>query len=484
MVSVAAYPTLNITPNTPHWRRRMQVYAVLAQAPPEATYDRLIEYVRACTGKGCSRKLISKWKKERTLSQNSQFNSQNSNKPPTDTPNPSSLKQLPVRSEQLPINNDSLNTDFNPIQNPQSKTCTERSRSIQNQGGWLKRVAVVGAIAASLVGLSWILTPEDKTPKQAIAESPAVTQTVSPTVPPRRTQSLEPRSIKIDLTLTSPQDLKVKPGDEVKPGQILSDRTTERQRLLNQKRQLQISLKKLEIPIPVITSPQPIPAIRELPPVSYQQEEANISLKRQELAEAEQAIANQQAKIHQLQQLQSRGNPPVVAPIPTSKDNPKVVTPIPNPEVVQSKNPLPAIIEHEEAILKNLQAARDKAKLQLDIATSQLVTAKEQRAHDEYQRYLEQNKRAITLTQQQLELERQRSIRAGQLQEREYSKAQIEARIQEIDNAISNLSTVKAPYSGTVKKVKWQGQSDHHLTVELTLDVDGEGKRWTPTMFG
>jgi hypothetical protein len=202
----------------------------LAQAPPEATYDRLIEYVRACTGKGCSRKLISKWKKERNKSQNSQFNHQNSDKPPTDTSNTSSLKQLPIKSNQLPVNhqqlvtdNYSLNTDSNSIQNPQSKTCTERSRSIQNPPDWLKRVAVVGAIAASLVGLSWILTPEDKTPKQAIAESPAVTQTVEPKVPPKRTQSLEPRSIKIDLTLTSPQDLKVKPGDEVVPGQILSD---------------------------------------------------------------------------------------------------------------------------------------------------------------------------------------------------------------------------------------------------------------------
>ena len=433
------------------------MYAVLAQAPPEATYDRLIEYVRVCTGKGCSRKLISKWKKERNKSQNSQFNHQNSNKPPTDTPNfpylivtrNQPLEQLAVGSkrtvnnEALVTDNWSLKTDSNSIQNPKSK--------IQNPQGWFKRITVVGAIAASLVGLSWILTPEDKTPKQAIAESPAVTQTVQTTVPPRRPQSLEPRSIKIDLTLTSPQDLKVKPGDEVAPGQILSDRTTERQRLLNQKRQLQLALKKLEIPIPVITSPQPIPTIRELPPVSYQQEEANISLKRQELAEAETAIANQQAKIHQLQQLQSRGNPPVVAP------NPEVVTPIPNPvgttgfKTLQDKpesqkplnpssqNPLPAIIEHEEAILKNLQAARDKAKLQLDIATSQLVTAKEQRAHDEYQRYLEQNKRAIALTQQQLELERQQTIRAGQLQEREYSKAQIEARIQEIDNAISDI---------------------------------------------
>lgn len=106
------------------------------------------------------------------------------------------------------------------------------------------------------------------------------------------------------------------------------------------------------------------------------------------------------------------------------------------------------------------------------MAKSQLLTAKEQRAHAEYQRYVEENRRAIALQQQQIELERQRSIRAGQLQEREYSKAQIEAKIQEIDNAISNLSTVKAPYPGKIKKVKWTGQSDHALTVELTLDVD------------
>ncbi len=75
------------------------------------------------------------------------------------------------------------------------------------------------------------------------------------------------------------------------------------------------------------------------------------------------------------------------------------------------------------------------------------------------------------MEQQQLELERQRANRAQQLTEREYSKAQIAAQIQEVDNAISQLGTVKAPYEGTIKKVKWTGQSDNVLTAELTLAV-------------
>ena len=61
MVSlIASTPSLK---GKPHWRRTQEVYAVLNSSLPDATYDRLIEYVRVQTGKGCSRKLISKWKK-------------------------------------------------------------------------------------------------------------------------------------------------------------------------------------------------------------------------------------------------------------------------------------------------------------------------------------------------------------------------------------------------------------------------------------
>jgi hypothetical protein len=58
------------------------------------------------------------------------------------------------------------------------------------------------------------------------------------------------------------------------------------------------------------------------------------------------------------------------------------------------------------------------------------------------------------------------------LGEREFQVAQIKAKLQEVDNAIASLATVKAPYSGTVRRVKWLGQSsDGSLSAEVTVMV-------------
>lgn len=53
----------------PHWRRITQVFQILDEATNEGmvSYTALINCVRKSTGKGCSRKLISKWKLERGL---------------------------------------------------------------------------------------------------------------------------------------------------------------------------------------------------------------------------------------------------------------------------------------------------------------------------------------------------------------------------------------------------------------------------------
>ncbi len=132
------------------------------------------------------------------------------------------------------------------------------------------------------------------------------------------------------------------------------------------------------------------------------------------------------------------------------------------------------ILEHEQANLKNLEAARQSAQIQLELAQSKLTTAKENRAYIEYQRELEQTRRAIALEQQWLSIQRTESERSRLIAEREYSQAQIEAQIQEIDYQISRISTVTAPYEGTIKKIKWIGQSDNTLTVELTLSVNSD----------
>jgi hypothetical protein len=492
----------------------------LNQAPPEETYDRLIEYVRVQTGKGCSRKLISKWKKtvnNEQLPVTSKLSKNRQDKPdiahqillsakeeisdilPTGSSTKESVNQERFeRSLTNNATNDSLinsDNDLSPI--PDNEKTGHWSLITDHCKAWSYVAAT--AIVVGLAGCGWFLSKDNSQPVVAQpasihpAEFPVQNEQPSIQNPKSKIQNGLPRSIKIDLTLTSPQDLKVKPGDEVTSGTVLSDRTTERQRLLVQKKQLEISLKKLDLPIPEITQPKPIPALSQLPPVSYQQEEANIALKQQELAEAERAIANQEIKIKELELLLNSEsiqsskfkiqnelfpNQGQINSESSQFDLKKLssnTNSIQNPKS-KIQNPLAAILEHEESILFKLKADREQAKLQLDIAKSKLITAKEQRAHAEYQRYVEETKRTIALQQQQIELERQRSIRAGQIQEREYSKAQIEAKIQEIDNAIAQLSTVKAPYAGKVKKVKWTGQDNHNLTVQLTLDVDDGSK--------
>lgn len=63
-----SYPALQ---RKPHWRRIALVYAILDRATEEGivSYTALVNRVREVTGKGCSRKLISKWKLERGLRQ-------------------------------------------------------------------------------------------------------------------------------------------------------------------------------------------------------------------------------------------------------------------------------------------------------------------------------------------------------------------------------------------------------------------------------
>ena len=306
---------------------------------------------------------------------------------------------------------------------------------------------------------------------------------------PKKTHSTVPREIKIRLTLTTPADLRVKQGSRIVAGQILSDRITERQRLQTQRQQLELSLKKLQIPLPELTLPSPPPTLNKLPPVSYRQEIAHITLKTGELQQIETKITQQKQKIAQLlslSQVEGLAMKPTdvrVASVPTrtfptfvSIDG-QALKQVDGQALSQAegqKRSVEKIIEHERAKLSQMETEREQAKIQLDIARAALSTAKEKRLQEEYQLALEENRRAITLQNQQLEVEKQRAVRAAQLQEREYNQAVIRTRIQEIDNALVQLATVKAPYPGTVKRLKWQGQDDRLLTVELTVDVDPE----------
>ena len=452
---------------TPHWRRINQVFATLDNAPDNYTYNQLIEYVRATTGKGCSRKLISKWKKSRQNlnSPPPEVNSSVDRDRPTNIVSPPTVMAISQATPTLPTHtNQPKYKSVNCLQlNEPTDRLNEESSNNPLTPLPLKAWSYLAAagIAVSLVGCE--ILPFNNRPSENAAIA-SVTAPIAPLTPiPERSKNrLEPRSIKIELTLSNPQDLKVKPGDKVSAGEALSDRRSERNRLQAKKKQLQLSLLKLNLPLTPIPQPRPIPEIRTLPPVSYAEEEAAIKLKQQKLAEANRAIARAQKKIDSLAQLNSTSEvPPKSGGVRGDREK-------------DSKPNLKLILEHERANLQNLEAARQSAQIQLEVAQSKLTTAKERRAYLEYQRQLEQTRRAIAIEQQHQAIQRQKSERSRLLAEREFSIAQIEAKLQDLDYQIIQLSSVLAPYDGTIKKVKWTGQSDHNLTVVVTLSVNSE----------
>ena len=87
------------------------------------------------------------------------------------------------------------------------------------------------------------------------AQSPVASDTVA-TVPPQPetlqipSQSVRrrggPRKLKLTLTLDSPQDLKVKEGDQVRQGQVISDRKSARESLVKERQSLLLQLEQLK----------------------------------------------------------------------------------------------------------------------------------------------------------------------------------------------------------------------------------------------
>ena len=96
----------------------------------------------------------------------------------------------------------------------------------------------------------------------SIPKKPASTTPVNVSTSKTRTT---PRRFKINVTLTDPSDLKVKQGDKVVKGQVLSDRTQARQQLEAKKRQLEIAIKQMSLPLSSVTElPQPDFAVEEM----------------------------------------------------------------------------------------------------------------------------------------------------------------------------------------------------------------------------
>ncbi len=250
-----------------------------------------------------------------------------------------------------------------------------------------------------------------------------------------------PSRLTISVAVADPDDLKVSVGDRLSVGDLIADRTRERQRLEAQQQQLVLALERLQ----TATISTPLPPTTP-PPVqepTYLEEEAAIARAAAAVEQVQQAIALKDRELSYLQAL----------------DN---------------LNPL--ILEHEQVKRQELEQQLEAKLRDYQLALGQRSTREYQHSIVSAETVSAQNRDALDYQQQWLTYEQR-------LRDRDYQVSQSQLRLDDVNNAIANLAVVRSPYAGRIRQVQWLGQNpDGSLDVELTLLVrDGSGENSTGT---
>jgi multidrug efflux pump subunit AcrA (membrane-fusion protein) len=308
---------------------------------------------------------------------------------------------------------------------------------------WFSNLIPYGLATAGIILVSAITTKTTGTSPAISQTSPPTTTQTSTTTPQSPEPTTSPRRLTVTVNVAEPSDLKIKEGQQVKVGDLIADRERERSRLSFQQKQLKISLTRLETAN--ITPPAPptaTPTITSLPPISYLEHEAAVEKSKAAIASVSSELDLKKQEINYLSKL-------------------------PNLD--------PIIIEHERAKLAELQRKHTAAVRDYQLAIGKLQTAKDSRKYQEYQATVDQARRVEESNQTRLNYQRQLAEYEQRLTDREFQITQIKTKLNEVENAIANLSIIKAPYSGTIRRIKWLGQSpDGSLTAEVSVMVNRE----------
>ncbi|MEG4329309.1 hypothetical protein, partial [Microcoleus sp. herbarium5] len=242
----------------------------------------------------------------------------------------------------------------------------------------------------------------------------------------------------------------------VSAGQIIADQEREKARLNQKKEELTLAIKRLELQI--ITRPErpleplppkAVPPLKQMGDISYQQYEASIEKARKELERASAELSLKDRQIDYIKGIEGID---------------------------------PAIIEHELAASAQLEAKAKDAAIEINLAEGKLITAKQERQQKEYQhsldvaRRIEEANTAQSFYQRQvaenlIAYQRQSADYEKEQRERDYRLTQTKLQLSVIDDSISKLSVIRSPYDGTVRRVKFVGQVDNKLNVDVSILV-------------
>ncbi len=327
---------------------------------------------------------------------------------------------------------------------------------------------------------------------------PATNDTEAIRNTPETNASNTPRSLFLNLSLASPEDLKIKPGMQVTRGQIISDRAEERRTLDHQRQTLQLSLKQIESHnILSPKKPPSVPTTKDLPPKSYAAEESAISDAELRIKQAEQALqlAEDEANSEPLAELFAVSNsnldvqdqqnlvdkqlrnidtiilfnnsPPEVFPREQEKlKQIKAKLEQKKAKYKESQANLKAKKLTQAAKLQSLAEALNKARAEHELAIAHLQAAKHRQSDQEYEASITEIRQAEERNQLQQNYDRQVLEAEQQQRDRDYQIAQLKTKIAEVDEKLSHTA-VTSLYNGTVREINWKGRD----RIELTLDV-------------
>lgn len=269
-------------------------------------------------------------------------------------------------------------------------------------------------ILAIVLILGWSLP----TSSQSDAVRPMVEPAIENSSPGEETSSgeIRMRRHRVNLTVSSLDDVKVREGDQVNAGDLLSDRTEQRLALESQKEALNRAIEQ---------SQRLLPPLAPLPEPDFSRQEI--------------AIVKARAEIQILEETQ----------LPVTRFRPE------NPQL------------HEVADFGALQAAADlrERKIQANIAL-QMAIAELAAAKGDYQQKLYEH----SIQQQRFQQSQQ---------QQQYQIGLLVRQAAEIEDKLDRLAVVRSPVNGRIRRVKTTGQSDRTISVEVTIDPSKSNEEFT-----
>jgi chromosome segregation ATPase len=314
--------------------------------------------------------------------------------------------------------------------------------------------------------------------------------------------------IKVDAVISEPADIKVNPGQKIRAGEILADRTKERGQLEFQKQQLMNSLAQLNsYRIIEPTPPEDAPLISSLPDPDYAVNLAEINKarlkialiqkqlgfagavsnvapdtvvsdiedKKQKLIESERLLEIQQKKLEQIAQMNLPSYYVEHEQIILQESQQAVE--LAKSDLATAEAKANEAINSNQSKLQELNIQLELAQADLRLAESGLEKAKSNRQKEEYDHTLTLARRIEESNQAKSFYEQERNKTQDSRRDLEYKKASIVSQINQIGEKLNAIAVVKSPYNGEIRRVKINNQTNNNLNATITLvTVDDNAK--------